>query len=101
MREARKIRSSHESIELLKEKLMEEKGRRERAESELSKLLELELNMKKQEDEMSSWKLVIKDIPGVSSYDDIPVKFAALQKYVYSLSLLVSIASLFKSAVKP
>ncbi|KAJ6931929.1 mitotic spindle checkpoint protein MAD1-like isoform X1 [Populus alba x Populus x berolinensis] len=82
VREARKIRSSHESIELLKEKLLEEKGRRERAESELSKLLEFELNMKKLEDEMSSWKLAIKDIPGVSSYDDIPVKFAALQKEV-------------------
>ncbi|KAI5593247.1 hypothetical protein BDE02_03G001700 [Populus trichocarpa] len=82
VREARKIRSSHESIELLKEKLLEEKGRRERAESESSKLLEFELNMKKLEDEMSSWKLAIEDIPGVSSYDDIPVKFAALQKEV-------------------
>ncbi|XP_034891283.1 mitotic spindle checkpoint protein MAD1 isoform X3 [Populus alba] len=82
VREARKLRSSHENIELLKEKLFEEKGRRERAESELSKLLEIELNMKKLEDELSSWKSVIKDIPGVSCYDDIPAKFAALQKEV-------------------
>ncbi|KAG6778379.1 hypothetical protein POTOM_018239 [Populus tomentosa] len=82
VREARKLRSSHENIELLKEKLFEEKGRRERAESELSKLLEFELNMKKLEDELSSWKSVIKDIPGVSCYDDIPAKFAALQKEV-------------------
>ncbi|CAK7357205.1 unnamed protein product [Dovyalis caffra] len=82
VREARKLRSSHENIELLKEKLLEEKGRRERAESELSKLLEFELNMKKLEDELSSWKSAIKDIPGVSCYDDIPAKFAALQKEV-------------------
>ncbi|KAJ6937876.1 mitotic spindle checkpoint protein MAD1 isoform X1 [Populus alba x Populus x berolinensis] len=82
VREARKLRSSHENIELLKEKLFEEKGRRERAQSELSKLLEFELNMKKLEDELSSWKSVIKDIPGVSCYDDIPAKFAALQKEV-------------------
>ncbi|XP_011028407.1 PREDICTED: mitotic spindle checkpoint protein MAD1 isoform X3 [Populus euphratica] len=82
VREARKLRSSHENIELLKEKLIEEKGWRERAESELSKLLEFELNMKKLEDELSSWKSVIKDIPGVSCYDDIPAKFAALQKEV-------------------
>ncbi|KAL9353701.1 hypothetical protein Peur_051671 [Populus x canadensis] len=82
VREARKLRSSHENIELLKEKLFEEKGWRERAESELSKLLEFELNMKKLEDELSSWKSVIKDIPGVSCYDDIPAKFAALQKEV-------------------
>ncbi|PNT42680.3 hypothetical protein POPTR_004G228900v4 [Populus trichocarpa] len=82
VREARKLRSSHENIELLKEKLFEEKGWRERAESELSKLLEFELNMKKLEDELSSWKSVIKDIPGVLCYDDIPAKFAALQKEV-------------------
>jgi hypothetical protein len=94
VREARKLRSSHENIELLKEKLFEEKGWRERAESELSKLLEFELNMKKLEDELSSWKSVIKDIPGVLCYDDIPAKFAALQKYVYFFSLLLGIASL-------
>ncbi|KAL9390745.1 hypothetical protein Peur_014665 [Populus x canadensis] len=82
VREARKLRSSHENIELLKEKLFEEKGWRERAESELSKLLEFELNMKKLEDELSSWKSVIKDIPGVSCYNDIPAKFATLQKEV-------------------
>ncbi|KAL6329237.1 hypothetical protein AAG906_014847 [Vitis piasezkii] len=82
VREARKLKSSHENIELLKEKLLEEKGRRERAESELLKLPEIQLSMKKLEDELLSWKLMVKDIPGVSCSDDVPMKFAALQKEV-------------------
>lgn len=82
VREARKLKSSHENIELLKEKLLEEKGRRERAESELLKLPEIQLSMKKLEDELLSWKLMIKGIPGVSCSDDVPMKFAALQKEV-------------------
>ncbi|KAG7976849.1 hypothetical protein I3843_05G001500 [Carya illinoinensis] len=82
VREARKLRSSRENIELLKEKLSEEKGRRERAEGELSKLHEFQMSMKKLEDELSSWKLMIKEIPGVSCSEDIPVKFATLQKEV-------------------
>lgn len=80
MREARKLKSSHENVELLKEKLLEERGRRERAESDLSKLQEMQLTINKLEDELSSWKLLIKDIPGVSCSEDIPVKFAALQR---------------------
>lgn len=80
MREARKLRSSRENIELLKEKLLEEKGRRERAEADLSKLQEFQMSMKKVEDELLSWKLMIEEIPGVSCSEDIPVKFAALQK---------------------
>lgn len=80
MREARKLRSSHDNIELLKEKLLEEKGRRERAEAELPKLQEFQMSMMKLEDELSSWKLMISEIPGVSCSEDIPVKFAALQK---------------------
>ncbi|OMO95515.1 Spindle assembly checkpoint component Mad1 [Corchorus capsularis] len=82
VREARKLKLSHENIELLKEKLLEEKGRRERAESELSKLQELQISLNKSENELSSWKLVMKDIPGVSCPEDIPVKFATLQKEV-------------------
>lgn len=84
MREARKLKSSHEHIELLKEKLLEEKSRRERADSELSKLQEIQLSMKKLEDELSSWKSLLKDIPDVSCSEDIPVKFAALQRFVFS-----------------
>jgi mitotic spindle assembly checkpoint protein MAD1 len=80
VREARKLRSSHENIELLKEKLLEERGRRERAEADLSQLQEFQMSMKKLEDELSSWKLMIEEIPGVSCPEDIPVKFAALQK---------------------
>lgn len=82
------IKSSHEHNELLKEKLLEEKSRRERAESELSKLQEVQLTVKKLEDQLSSWKLMIKDIPGVSCFEDVPIKFAALQKYVNSYNSL-------------
>lgn len=85
VREARKLKSSHEDIELLKAKLLEEKGRRERAESELSKLQERQITLSNLENELSLWKLIMKDIPGVSCPEDIPVKFAALQKYVTSL----------------
>ncbi|KAJ0513900.1 putative spindle assembly checkpoint component Mad1 [Helianthus annuus] len=82
VREARKWKASHEDIELLREKLLEEKGCRERAESEVLKLSEAQINGKKLEDELSSWKSIIKDIPGVTSAADIPLKFEALQKEV-------------------
>ncbi|KAL8234513.1 hypothetical protein R6Q59_020613 [Mikania micrantha] len=82
VREARKWRASHEDIELLREKLLEEKGRRERAESEVMKLSEAQLNGKKLEDELSSWNSMMKEIPGVTSAADIPLKFEALQKEV-------------------
>ncbi|KAH7520573.1 hypothetical protein FEM48_Zijuj08G0159100 [Ziziphus jujuba var. spinosa] len=93
VREARKLKSSHEHIELLKEKLLEEKGRRERAESELSKLQEIQLSMKNLEDELSSWKLLLNDIPDVSSSEDIPVKFAALQREVIDSTMKVGEAN--------
>ncbi|KAJ4717622.1 mitotic spindle checkpoint protein MAD1 [Melia azedarach] len=82
VREARRLKSSYENIELLKEKLLQEKDRRERVEKELSKLQEVQQSMYKLEDELSSWKMLIKDIPGLSCSEDIPVKFAALQKEV-------------------
>lgn len=82
MREARKLKASHEDVELLREKLLEEKGRRERAEAEALKLLEAQINGKKLEDELSSWKSILKEIPGVTSAADIPLKFEALQKSV-------------------
>lgn len=82
MREARKIKAYHEDIELLKEKLYEEKRRREKADLDLLKLSDLQLKVNKLDDELSTWKSVVKEIPGVSSADDIPSKFAALQKYV-------------------
>lgn len=80
VREARKLKSSHENTMLLKEKLFEEQRRRERAESELLKIPELQLSMKTLEDELTSWKSMIKHIPDVSCSDDIPLKFAGLQK---------------------
>lgn len=82
VREARKLKASYENTELLKEKLLEEKSRRERVEQELAKLREVQQSMYQLEDELSSWKLLIRDIPGVSCSEDIPVKFAALQKEV-------------------
>lgn len=82
VREARKLKSSHDNVELLKEKILEEKGRRERAELDLLKLSDIQLSAKKLEDELSTWKSMLKDIPGVSCADDVPLKFAGLQKYV-------------------
>ncbi|KAL5555051.1 hypothetical protein UlMin_037287 [Ulmus minor] len=93
VRRARKLTASHENIELLKEKLLEEKCRRERAESEISKLQEIQLNMEKLEDELSSWKLLIKDIPDVSSYEDIPFKFASLQREVIDTTMKIGEAN--------
>ncbi|KZV48188.1 hypothetical protein F511_20321 [Dorcoceras hygrometricum] len=82
VREARKIKASHDNIELLKEKLHEEKSRRERTEIDLLKLADIQSRMKMLDDELTTWKSVIKEIPGVSSADDIPLKFAALQKEI-------------------
>lgn len=85
---------SYENNELLKEKLLEEKGRRERVEQELAKLQEVQQSMDQLEDELSSWKLLIRDIPGVSCSEDIPVKFASLQKYENSFTLTILIHKL-------
>lgn len=85
--EARKVKASHENVELLKEKLLEEKGRRERTEAGLLKLSEVQLINEKLEAELAAWKSLIKDIPGVSRADDVPLKFAALQKYACDWSL--------------
>ncbi|CAL1384811.1 unnamed protein product [Linum trigynum] len=82
VREARKLKSAHDSIELMKEKLLEEKSRRERVELQLPKLQEYELKINKLEDELSAWKLMIQDIPGVSCCDDVPLRISALQKEV-------------------
>lgn len=82
MREARKLKSRHLDAELLNVKLLEEQSRRERAESELSKYHDLQLSLEKLENELSSWKPLLNDIPGVSCPDDIVMKFSGLQKYV-------------------
>ncbi|KAJ8572672.1 hypothetical protein K7X08_009183 [Anisodus acutangulus] len=74
--EARKLKSSHENIELLKEKMLEEKGWRERAESELLKLAVLQGDMENLENELNVWKSMVKDIHGASCADDVPPKFA-------------------------
>ncbi|CAI0378539.1 unnamed protein product [Linum tenue] len=82
VREARKLKSAYENIELIKEKLLEEKSRRERAELQLPKLHEYEFKINELEDELSAWKLMIQDIPGVSCRDDIRLRISALQKEV-------------------
>ncbi|KAL6840159.1 hypothetical protein ACP4OV_029969 [Aristida adscensionis] len=78
--DARRLKSSHTNAELLKEKLLEEQGRRERAEVELSKLQEVEAKAHKLELELTSCTALLSNIPDVSSYSDIPQKFADLQK---------------------
>ncbi|GMI86128.1 mitotic arrest deficient 1, NITRIC OXIDE-INDUCED EARLY COTYLEDON SENESCENCE 1 [Hibiscus trionum] len=89
VREARKLKSSHEDIELLKAKLLEEKGRRERVESELSKLQEQQISLNNLENELSLWKLIMNNIPDVSCPEDIPVKFATLQKEVIDSTIKI------------
>jgi mitotic spindle assembly checkpoint protein MAD1 len=64
----------------MKEKLLEEQGRRERAEQELSKLQEIEAKAHKLELELASCTAMLSNIPDVSSYADIPQKIADLQK---------------------
>ncbi|CAO2167235.1 unnamed protein product [Urochloa humidicola] len=78
--EARRLKSSHTNAELLKEKLLEEQGRRERAEQELSKLQEIEAKAHKLELELASCTALLSNIPDVSSYADIPQKIADFQK---------------------
>ncbi|XP_026664080.2 mitotic spindle checkpoint protein MAD1 isoform X2 [Phoenix dactylifera] len=80
VQEARRLKSCHVNNELLKEKLLEEKGRREKAEMELSKFQQAQLNAQNLELELMSWKSLLKEIPDVTSYDDIPKKIAGLQK---------------------
>lgn len=82
VQEAKKLKCSHENIELLEEKLLEEKCRRERLEQELVKLSNIQLNMKKLEDELSSWKILMKEFPGVSCAEEVLFKFAPLQREV-------------------
>uniref|UniRef100_A0A0E0JRQ8 Spindle assembly checkpoint component MAD1 n=1 Tax=Oryza punctata TaxID=4537 RepID=A0A0E0JRQ8_ORYPU len=78
--EARRLKSSHTNVELLKEKLLEEQGRRERVEMELSKLQEIEAKAQKLELELASCTALLSNIPDVSSFGDIPQKIADLQK---------------------
>ncbi|KAE8648888.1 mitotic spindle checkpoint protein MAD1 isoform X1 [Cucumis sativus] len=82
VKEARKLKSSLGDIGLLKEKLLEEKARRERADSELSKLQDIQLSVKNLEDELTRRDLLINSIPGISTYEDIPTKISSLQKEV-------------------
>jgi mitotic spindle assembly checkpoint protein MAD1 len=66
---------------------LEEQGRRERAEQESSKLQEIEAKAYKLELELASCTELLSNIPDVSSYADIPQKFADLQKYAYPIYL--------------
>ncbi|KAK3166132.1 hypothetical protein QOZ80_1AG0041860 [Eleusine coracana subsp. coracana] len=80
LHEARRLKSSHTNIELLKEKLLEEQARRERVETELSKLQEIEAKAHKLELELASYTALLSNIPDVSSLTEIPQKIADLQK---------------------
>ncbi|KAG7533624.1 Spindle assembly checkpoint component Mad1 [Arabidopsis thaliana x Arabidopsis arenosa] len=93
VREARKLKSRHLDAELLNVKLLEEQSRRERAESELSKFHDLQLSLEKLENELSSWKPLLNDIPGVSCPDDIVMKFSALQNEVVQSTMKIGEAS--------
>lgn len=84
------MKSSHTNVELLKEKILEEQGRRERAEMELSKLQEIEAKAQKLELELASCTALLSNIPDVSSFGDIPQKIADLQKCVSIVTISIS-----------
>lgn len=69
--EARRLKSSHTNFELLSEKLLEEQSRRKRAETELSKLQEIEAKAQKLELELASCTSLLGNMPDVSSYSNI------------------------------
>ena len=83
MHEARRLKSSHTNVELLSEKLLEEQSRRKRAETELSKLQEIEAKAQKLELELASCTSLLGNIPDVSSYSN----FADLQRYMSIITL--------------
>ena len=83
MHEARRLKSSHTNVELLSEKLLEEQSRRKRAETELSKLQEIEAKAHKLELELASCTSLLGNIPDVSSYSNI----ADLQRYESIITL--------------
>ncbi|XP_078441259.1 mitotic checkpoint family protein isoform X1 [Wolffia australiana] len=78
--EARKQRSIHVNTVLLKEKLLEEKSRRENAEADLVMLQEVQFHAEKLENELKMWKSLTDEIPDVSSFNDICEKFSSLQR---------------------
>ncbi|KAF0921066.1 hypothetical protein E2562_038440 [Oryza meyeriana var. granulata] len=95
--EARRLKSSHTNVELLKEKLLEEQGCRERAEMELSKLQEIEAKAQKLELELAACTALLSNIPDVSSFGDIPQKIADLQKQALTnLNKVGEVTSQFK-----
>ncbi|KAH9300290.1 hypothetical protein KI387_011873, partial [Taxus chinensis] len=78
--EARKLKIFHVNAELLREKLLEEKQRADRAEAALEGLPELKLKLIDLENELQCWKSMINDLPGIDSPDDVPQKISELQK---------------------
>lgn len=52
-----------------------------KVEMELLKLEEVQLNARRLEDELISWKSVLREILDVSNFNDVLVKFVALQNY--------------------
>jgi len=78
--EARKLKQAHINAALLKEKLIGEKSRADRAEASLAGLADVQVRVKEMESELQCWSEVVEKIPGAQSRDDILPKFAALQR---------------------
>lgn len=78
--EARKLKQAHINAALLKEKLIGEKSRADRAEASLAELADVQVRVKEMESELQRWSEVVEKIPGAQSRDDILPKFAALQR---------------------
>eukprot|EP01018_Ginkgo_biloba_P009534 Gb_26246 [translate_table: standard] len=78
--EARKLKVFHANAELLREKLLEDKQRADRAEAALESVPELQLKLSSLENELKSWRSMVDELPGVDSCDDVPRKIAEFQK---------------------
>ncbi|CAN6335910.1 unnamed protein product [Urochloa humidicola] len=75
MSEARKLKSCFTNVDLLKEKLLEEQGNREREEMEPSMLKQIEAKVDKMELQSGSCKVLLSDKPDVPPCD-VPQKQA-------------------------
>lgn len=64
----------------MNEKLLEEQRRRELAEKELLEFKAIQLDAKKLEDELISWRSILDDVPDITCRDDVPKKLASLEQ---------------------
>jgi len=82
--EARKLKQIHVNAALLKEQLMSEKARADRAEASLAEIADIQVRLKELELELQAWRDMVGQIPGVEGRDDVLRKLRELQREVMS-----------------